>query len=880
MRKNSTTPGGLRKEVNQSLPALLQALEPLQDSIAKRCRDLPGAFIELLSSMFAVFEPDFSYAPFIQGLLVATASLSKKRLLVFLRGSQSKPFSRYMAHWHTSIAERNNAKTFVEDLTGVPMITEVMDFFKASRSRTMRSLASHLCSLEDGSSKNITNDSSSALVYKLAAANECLNTWTLTSDEADTIISRLEDQSSTSEARFFTTGWDAGRRLDKNDSVTTCVTKHWQFIMYLILQPSLKIREIIFEQDVKPLGIALRAVNSTYRKPSQKWESEQDFDAAENYKAFTSKKSKVLSPFRENVWTLCAAVVVVNGIFPQSAIDAHPAGVRTTNTPNSAKFAARRCEGADQETADDWLLNQLEDDAPPPPVERHRRAPPVPRHRRDGAGGSADPIDVLQALGESDGDGSPPPVATDQPRPEKEPIPGLSEMLGDEDIEPSYVASDMQQRLDRQARQWEDESSRLYPSDDNAHKKLGQLLAKYDGISTGMSALGSAVTSRDLYRRGIAGKCKENLLAMSNAWEILDQAALLLQDACRRFGSDEFYSKDRTVRVALLIKTRKEQQGVEDLYFYDQSFGGLATILFESPIACAAEMLDMSMQTNLTSFDAVYPEEALADRRNQDLQAATATAMPVPGGPGHVHSPPDVTPPLRPPLGAELKSDVVKILNTAGFCVFNREVHNAQRADAAFSYLHAQGLGIYLKNVVMYTVNKNASLWSSAFLVKVAGTAGHIFVKLPHGYLSDVGMSARLVQAQIPLTTTIADPRTPISMDIGRNTLSKMASYARWLLTALELKGKMSSLNADSLDKSPELLTIAQLLLEFSDEAKLLAKESPTVLAAVRTFQASAEYPSTISNIDLLHKKLFNLFMTELMPVSPDYIPPDYITPS
>ena len=33
------------------------------------------------------------------------------------------------------------------------------------------------------------------------------------------------------------------------------------------------------------------------------------------------------------------------------------------------------------------------------------------------------------------------------------------------------------------------------------------------------------------------------------------------------------------------------------------------------------------------------------------------------------------------------------------------------RADAAFSYLHAQGLGIYLKNVVMYTVNKKASLW-------------------------------------------------------------------------------------------------------------------------------------------------------------------------
>lgn len=172
----------------------------------------------------------------------------------------------------------------------------------------------------------------------------------------------------------------------------------------------------------------------------------------------------------------------------------------------------------------------------------------------------------------------------------------------------------------------------------------------------------------------------------------------------------------------------------------------------------------------------------------------------------------------------------------------------------------------------MYTVNKNASLWSSAFLTKVAGTAGHIFIKLPHGYVSDVTMSARLVQAQIPLSTTIADPRAPISMDVGRNTLSKMASYARWLLTALELKGQMSSLDAGSLDKSPELLTIAQLLLQLSDEAKLLGKESPALLAAVRTFQAPAEAPSTTSSIDLLHKKLFNLFMTELMPVSPDYI--------
>ena len=846
------------------MPALIQALAPLQDDIAKRCRALPGAFIELLSSMFDAFEPEFSLAPFIQGLLIATASLSYKRLLIFLRGSQSKPFSRYMAHWHTCIAERNNAKTFVEDLTGVPMISEVMDFFKSSRSRTMRNLASHLCSLEDGSSKNITNDSSSAIVYKLAAANERLNTWTVTSDEADTIISRLEDQSSSSEARFFTTGWDAGRRLDKNDSVTVCVTRHWQFMMYLILQPALKIREIIFEQESKPLGIALRSIASTYRKPSQKWESEQDFSVADNYKQFTSKKSKIISPFREFVWTLCSAIVVVNGIFPQSAIEAHPAGIRTSNTPASARLAAR----AREPESDQWLMDALYDG-------EDSDAPPLPhplRRRRDAGGSSSDPIDMLGAIQAGESEDS---LAADAALPVKEPIPDLVEMLGDEDIEPSYVPSDMQQRLDRQGRQWEAESSRLYPSDEKAHKLLGQQLGKYDEISTGTSAPGTTMTPRDVYRRGIAGKSKENLLAVSNAWEMLDQAALLIQEACKRFGSDEFYAMDRLRRTALLIKVRKEQQGVEDLYFYDQSFGGLATILFENPVKCAAEMIDMSMLTNLVSFDSVYPEEALADRRNQEMLAATAMPPPPDSAkPAALLAGAPPCTPLRPPLAAELRSDVIKVLKIEGFCVFNRELVNAPRADAAFTYLHTHGLGIYLKNIVMYTFNKNAAMWSSMFVTKVAGTTGHVFLKLPYGYLTEAKLSACLVQAQIPLTTTITDPRSPVSMDSSRNTFGKLASYARWLLTALELKGKMSSLDADSIDKSSELLTIAQLLIEFSDEAKLLAKLHPVLINAVKTFQAPAEAPNTKSNIDVLHNRLFELLITEQMPVSPAYIAP------
>jgi len=411
--KSVTPPPGGRKDVNSTLPVLLDALENVQDEIAAKCRALPGPFIQQLKSLLDDFEPTFSLAPFIQGLLIAAASLSKKRMLIYLRGSQSKPFPRYMAHWHSCIAERNNAKSFIEDMTGVPMITEVMDFFKSNKSITLRALASHLCSMADGSSKNITNDSSSVLVYKAAASNENLNTWTLITDEADTILARLEDQSSSSEARFFATAWDAGRRLCKGDSMTDCVTLHFQLNMFLILQPSLKVREIIFEMEQKPIGISLRAIASTYRKPRQEWESHSDFDVADAYRQFSRKKAKTAA--------------------------------------------------------------------------------------------------------------------------------------------------------------------------------------------------------------------------------------------------------ERTLRTALLFKTRAEQQGVEDCYFYDVSFNNLATVLQVGPILCAEAMIEMSMLTNMTAFDAVYPEEAIAHKRHQEAAAIADGAARAAGGNAAMA---EATPhPKRMAISDQLRSDAVKVLS-------------------------------------------------------------------------------------------------------------------------------------------------------------------------------------------------------------------------
>ena len=49
-------------EACERVPDLLNALVPLQDTIAARCRTLPGALMQQLTSIFDDFEPNFSLA--------------------------------------------------------------------------------------------------------------------------------------------------------------------------------------------------------------------------------------------------------------------------------------------------------------------------------------------------------------------------------------------------------------------------------------------------------------------------------------------------------------------------------------------------------------------------------------------------------------------------------------------------------------------------------------------------------------------------------------------------------------------------------------------------------------------------------------------------
>lgn len=857
--------GGAKRDIALIIPKMTADLEPIQDSIAAQCRNLPGPFARMLRAEFDKFEPSFSLAPFIQSCLIASGTLSKKRQLVFLLGSRAKPFPRYMAHWQTCVAERNNAKTFVEDLAGVPMITEVMDFLKSSKSKSIRMLAQHLDALEDGTSKNVTNDASSSLVYKLAASNERLNSWTAITDEADTVMKRLEGGASDSEARFYTTGWDAGRRLSKGDSVTDSLSAHFQYLLYLMMQPAIKIREIIFESEVSPLGVALRANASTYRKPKQEWEADENADMADEYRRFAAKKSKSISPLREHFFDFYVALVIVNSIIPESAMRAHPAGVQTSNTPASAKqAAASTAEHRDDEDDDDDDAEDEDDEG----VVRFNFQQHPPR------------VDLLAAAGSgksstssSGPSSSAPGIAATLPMHTREEMESVLDIFGEDDLDLAYAPSEAQQRLDRQHRLWQEQSSRAYPDDGAAHRRMATGLAKYDSMSAGTDADMASVSQRECYRRGVSGKSKENLMSITNSWEMLDTTATLLEEAHRRFGKEAFQKADRMAKAANLVKVRREQAGLEDCFFYDESTSSPAVIVFESPVICAEAMVEMSMLTNMACWDAVYPELAEEDRRARLRFAANADGG---GGQSSAGQAAPTLPAEEPGISNQLKLDCLKVLAQPGFSVFARELANQDRAVKAFRWLALQGLGIFVEATDWYTVDKKKTLWSDDFVAKIGGSQGHIFLKLPASYMSKERLANVLTVAQLGMNAEISDPREPIAASAGQRVMAKQAGYLRWLLTGLKKADKIKMLHEGKDSASDPLLALSKCLINFSDEAALVKGGNATITKELATLNApmpqepaapGAQAPGKPnyagSMIDTLHRVLFNLFLKE-----------------
>ena len=366
-------------------------------------------------------------------------------------------------------------------------------------------------------------------------------------------------------------------------------------------------------------------------------------------------------------------------------------------------------------------------------------------------------------------------------------------------------------------------------------------------------------------------------MSMTNAFEILDTAAVLLEQTKARF--ENFDKADRERRVVALIKTRMEQAGLDDAFFYDESTQNLASIVYEDPVRAATAMIEMSEMTNMASFDSVYPEEARADELSKELAAglrrqsdvgggssaplsSAGSALSSAGGAGGSGLP------ARAAIDKTLRADCEKVMGVHGFSVFARELVSQDRAAKAFTWLATHGLGIYVRDQTWFTTDKKKDLWSADFITEIKGPKGYIFLKVPHEHLSSMELSTAMTKAQIPLSTRLTDPRLPLASTLGRDTKFKQSGYLRWLLTGLEEHKKLSLLDETGSGKNESLLELAKVLQDISNESVLLKGEDETVLEALVKLNApkdNGEAGSTVvgSSIDMLHRVLFNLFLSK-----------------
>ena len=356
---------------------------------------------------------------------------------------------------------------------------------------------------------------------------------------------------------------------------------------------------------------------------------------------------------------------------------------------------------------------------------------------------------------------------------------------------------------------------------------------------------------------------------MSNAFDYLDAAAILLTETRAHYGTETFCNAPRNERIAAMYNHRQEQTGVEDSFFYDESTKQLATVLYKDPIICAKHMVEMSIETNLACWDSVYPEDAEADARQKGMVMRLAEAAQ--GGTDVMPIGTPVTPP-REALSNQLKTDLEKAYKQPGFLLYPREFASLDRGMAAMRHLHANRLLIFVENIEWFTLDKKTPAFGDkTFITTIKGSKGSVGIKLPFNLLTPQALDAANAIGQIPVTAAaaVSDPRKPIALTVGRDTKFKQAHYLRWLLTALQHTSRMHLLNEKHAEASAEMITLAKTLTTFSDEAALIKGENAEVNTGLATFNQPAQVENdgqlveTLegSMADTLHRVLFNTFL-------------------
>ena len=458
-----------------------------------------------------------------------------------------------------------------------------------------------------------------------------------------------------------------------------------------------------------------------------------------------------------------------------------------------------------------------------------------------------------------------------------EELPELSDVFGDDDHDHMYVPSERQLRFDRQEALWQSQVTHLYPADGEANTLLGQLLDKFDRLTTGMPAGNTAaaspqdLTRRIIYKRGCSGKSKENLCAISNDWELLDDAAVLARETFTKYGKNQLLGATREKRAAALAVVRRAQLSETDNFFYDAMTDQLARVMHASPVKCASAMLDVSLETNMCAFDAIYPEEAARAQEQERVekqaaqaveaarlaaataaaqQGATPEAQAAAGAKAARAAQSGMTPPARVPLAAQRKGDCEKALAMKGFLVLPREYASPERATAAFELLHQHHLGIHVRDYTQYSLSKTRAPTA------IQPAKFEAFMKLPFDLVDEASLRSRMTLLGLSPLASMGDPRLPPPSEAGRATKGKPSQYMRWLLGALMINGRDDLISDETI--CPEVTDLIDRARTFGNEGELLKDNAEVKRKLSDFYEQSTE---STSHAEKFHRLLFALLL-------------------
>lgn len=359
------------------------------------------------------------------------------------------------------------------------------------------------------------------------------------------------------------------------------------------------------------------------------------------------------------------------------------------------------------------------------------------------------------------------------------------------------------------------------------------------------------------------GKGRENVMALTNAIDEMEEGAELVVAAAELYGFttfaefDSLDDKSYNSIVRGLIRVRKEMLHTPESpkFIHYVAEDKLVPLVRCVASEMAGLLLDHSNDVwfaNLCAHDKLDPIATRANADKKEAENNDEVAL------SDINGLPTV-----PSLSVKTVNSIRSVFDRPGFLVVSSELSQAAEVkQSSCTHIHSHGLGLFVQ-IKIYQLDKSKPLFGAEQYYKEIGGENltKIFLKLPPNLLMRDEVLSRLASAGVAANMTGVEATLTHSLTEGSDfTKKKAGDLFKILLTGIIAIGRKDLLHPSVGAEDNDILKLLKKLHLFSDTSKLTgahADKRPEYAACQKFFAEDNQ-----EQVTRLVGLLWNIFAT------------------